>query len=184
MFTSNCQLAWSSYTRLGGRSWRLDLRPSSARPPYSIGTCNIHTTSTCSRKSSEIPLESNKHCFQSSSGDLVGIKSKCCGEGRSAYWICGGDRHFLFKADRVLFLSIWCSVIEAWRILGVLAGALWHHNTANVIYGTLCLYSEYFLRKPNAKSFQYLVVNNVCFLGNDIVFESVAWSRQSRGVIR
>ena len=90
MFTSNCQLAWSSYTRLGGRSWRLDLRPSSARPPYSIGTCNIHTISTCSRKSSEIPLESNRHCFQSSTGDLVGIKSKCCGEGRSAYWICGG----------------------------------------------------------------------------------------------
>ena len=113
MFTSNCQLAWSSYTRLGGRSWRLDLRPSSARPPYSIGTCNIHTISTCSRKSSEIPLESNRHCFQSSTGDLVGIKSKCCGEGRSAYWICGGHTHFLFIADRVLFLSIWCSVIEA-----------------------------------------------------------------------
>ena len=26
------------------------------------------------------------------SGDLVGIKSKCCGEGRSAYWICGGPK--------------------------------------------------------------------------------------------
>jgi len=75
---NNEQVGWSSFTWLGGRSWRLHLHPSSTRPQYSIG-------------------------------DLVGIKSKCCGEGRSAYWICGG---------------------------------------------------------------------------NDIVFESVTWSRQSRGVIR
>merc|ERR1711962_193379 len=75
---NNDQVAWSTFTWLGGRSWRLHLHPPSTRLDYSIG-------------------------------DLVGIKSKCCGEGRSAYWICGG---------------------------------------------------------------------------NDIVFESITWSRQSRGVIR
>ena len=80
------QVAWSTFTWLGGRSWRLHLHPPSTRLDYSIGTQSV------SRGLNLKQLFTGDFFYRLLffTGDLVGIKSKCCGEGRSAYWICGG----------------------------------------------------------------------------------------------
>ena len=80
------QVAWSTFTWLGGRSWRLHLHPPSTRLDYSIGAQSV------SRGLNLKQLFAGDFFYRLLffTGDLVGIKSKCCGEGRSAYWICGG----------------------------------------------------------------------------------------------
>ena len=80
------QVAWSTFTWLGGRSWRLHLHPPSTRLDYSIGAQSF------SRGLNLKQIFTGDFFYRLLffTGDLVGIKSKCCGEGRSAYWICGG----------------------------------------------------------------------------------------------
>ena len=80
------QVAWSTFTWLGGRSWRLHLHPPSTRLDYSIGAQLV------SRGLNLKQIFAGDFFYRLLffTGDLVGIKSKCCGEGRSAYWICGG----------------------------------------------------------------------------------------------